>query len=110
MVTTSDATPQRVCPHCATLAFTADRRCPYCRKSYERHPLAGVAAMLLVTAAVVLGGVAYMLTVFGDEVESELDRQVEIVQDDFGRDLRGIQTDIRRELDRRLPQATPPQP
>lgn len=106
MASPSDATPQRVCPHCATLAYTADRRCPYCRRAYRRHPLVAVAAMLLVTAAAVLGGVAYMLTVFGDEVDSELDRQVRTVQDDFSRDVRGLRGDIRRELERRLP-ATP---
>jgi hypothetical protein len=100
---TSPATPQRVCPHCATLAYTADRRCPYCRRAYRRHTLLAVAAMLLVTAAAVLGGVLYMLTAFGDELESELDRQVRTVQDDFGRDVDRLQRDIESELDRRLP-------
>ncbi len=103
MAAAPDATPQRVCPHCATLAYSAERRCPYCRRSYRRHPLVGVAAMLLVTAAAVLGGVAYMLTAFGDELDSELNRQVRTVQDDFGGDVRGLRRDIRRELDRRLP-------
>ena len=105
---TTPATPQRVCPHCATLAYTADRRCPYCRRSYRRHPLVGVALMLLVTAAAVLGGVLYMLMAFGDELESELDRQVTTVQDDFSRDVRGLQRDIEAELDRRLPAAPSP--
>jgi uncharacterized protein YdgA (DUF945 family) len=79
------------------------------------HPARGgrillaVAAMLVVTAAVVLGGVWYMLTVFGDELEEELDRQVETVQRDFDRDVRGLERDIQRrferELDERLPAA-----
>lgn len=60
--------------------------------------------MLLVTAAAVLGGVAFMLTAFGDELDSELDRQVQTVQDDFARDVRGLRGDIRSELDRRLPE------
>jgi hypothetical protein len=102
---TSPATPQRVCQHCATLAYTAERRCPYCRRAYRRHPLAGVAVMLAVTVATVLGGVLYMLTAFGDELESELDRQVMTVQDDFGRDVRRLERDIEAELDRRLPAA-----
>ena len=102
---TSPATPQRVCPHCATLAYTAERRCPYCRRAYRRHPLAGVAAMLAVTAATVLGGVLYMLTAFGDELESELDRQVTTVQDNFGRDVRRLERTLEAELDRRLPAA-----
>ncbi|MBA2517139.1 MAG: hypothetical protein H0V22_07485 [Solirubrobacterales bacterium] len=106
MASTSDATPQRVCPHCATLAYTAERRCPYCRGSYRRHPLVAVAAMLLITAAAVLGGVAYMLSAFAAELDSQLNRQVRTVQDDFSRDVRGLRRDLRRELDRRLP-ATP---
>lgn len=63
--------------------------------------------MLVVTAAVVLGGVWYMLTLFGDELDSQLDREVEAVQRDFDRDVRGLQRDIRRDLDRRLPALTP---
>lgn len=100
---TTPATPQRVCPHCATLAYSSERRCPYCRGSYRRHPLVAVAAMLLVTAAVVLGGIYAMLGAFGDELDSELDRQVRTVQDEFGRDVRGLERSIRRELDQRLP-------
>lgn len=105
MVSPTDATPQRVCPHCSTLAYTAGSRCPYCRRSYTRHPLPMVAAMLLVTAAIVLGGVALMLMAFGAELDSQLDRQVQTVQDDFARDLRGLRRDVRRELEQQLPQA-----
>lgn len=106
--TATAATPQRVCPRCSTLAYTGERRCPYCRGSYRRHPLLATAAMLLVTAALVLGGVAYMLTVAGDEVDSQLERQVRTVQDGFERDVRGLRRDLRRELDRRLPAAPSP--
>ncbi len=101
---TTPETPQRVCPHCATLAYTTERRCPYCRRSYRRHPLMAVAVMLLITAAAVLGGVYAMLGVFGDELDSELDRQVRTVQGDFERDVAGLERSIRRELDRRLPE------
>ncbi|HEX8102473.1 MAG TPA: hypothetical protein VF533_07675 [Solirubrobacteraceae bacterium] len=99
----SAATPQRVCPRCATVAFTAAARCPYCGGSYRRRPLGAVAAMLAVTAAVVLGGVYLMLVQFGDTLDSELDDQVETVQRDFDRQLRGLQREIREELDRRFP-------
>ena len=102
---TQSATPQRVCPHCATVAYTGAGRCPYCRRSYRRRILPAVAAMLLVTAALVLGGVYYLLTEFGDQLDSELDRQVTTVQEDFGRDVEGLERSIRRELDRRLPAA-----
>ena len=63
--------------------------------------------MLVVSAAVVLGGVWYMLTLFGDELDAQLDREVESVQRDFDRDVRGLQRDIRRDLDRRLPAPAP---
>ena len=102
-------TPQRVCPHCATVGYTAERRCPFCRRSYTRHPLAAIAAMLLVTAAVVLGGFASMLVLFGNEAESSLDRRVGTVQSDFGREVDGLERSIQRELDRRLP-ASPTTP
>ena len=72
--------------------------------------LAGVAVMLIVFAAVILGGVYYMLTQFGDELDSELDTQVTTVQRDFDRDVRRLQRNLERELqdelDARLPPAT----
>jgi hypothetical protein len=100
-------TPQRVCPHCARISRATGRRCPYCRGSFRRRVLPAVAAMLAVTAAVILGGFYLMLTAFADELDSRLDRQVENVSEDFDRDLRSIRGDIRRELDRRLPAAEP---
>jgi len=105
MAAPTAAAPQRVCPHCATVAFTAGRRCPYCKRSYTRHVLAGVAAMLLVTAAVVLGGMYVLLLEFGNTLDSELDRQVRTVQGDLDSSIRGLERDLRRELDRRLPAA-----
>lgn len=63
--------------------------------------------MLLVTAAVVLGGVYYLLIEFGKELDSGLDRQVRTVQEGFDDDLRGLQRDLREELDRRLPPTAP---
>lgn len=104
---TPDQVRERVCPHCASLATSAERRCPWCGRSYRRHTLAGVAAMLTVTAAIVLGGVWYMLTLFGEELDSKLDREVNTVQRDFDRSVRDLQLDIRRELDERLPSVTP---
>ena len=72
--------------------------------------LAGVAVMLVLFAVVILGGVYYMLTRFGDELDSELDSQVRTVQRDFDGDVRRLQRDIERELDRRLPPAVTPAP
>ena len=72
--------------------------------------LAGVAVMLVLFAAVILGGVYYMLTEFGDELDSELDSQVRTVRRDFDGDVRHLQRDIRRDLDERLPPAVTPAP
>jgi len=95
--------PQRACPHCARISRATGRACPYCGRSFRRRVLPAVAAMLAVTAAIVLGGVYLMLTAFGDELDSELNRQVETVTEDLDRDIGTIRRDIRRELDRRLP-------
>jgi predicted PurR-regulated permease PerM len=72
--------------------------------------LAGVAVMLILFAVVILGGVWYMLTQFGDELDSELDSQVRTVQRDFERDVEGLQRDIEDELDERLPPVVTPAP
>ena len=71
--------------------------------------LGTVAALLLVQAVLILGGVLYMLNVFGDELDTELDRQVTTVQSDIRGDLedvrRSVIRQLRRELDARLPPA-----
>lgn len=69
--------------------------------------LAGVAVLLVLFAIVILGGVYYMLTEFGDELDAELDSQVRTVQRDFDGDVRRLQRDIEEELDERLPAGVP---
>jgi hypothetical protein len=64
-------------------------------------------AVALVQAALVLGGVAAMLTVFGDELDKTLNRKVDTVQRDLDALFGQVRGDVRRELDRRLPPATP---
>jgi hypothetical protein len=59
---------------------------------------------MLVNAALVLGGVAYMLTVVGDEVDSELDTRVDRVERDLDRSFDDVERSFREELDRRLPE------
>ena len=96
--------PQRVCPHCSTIARTADARCPFCRRAYRRRsPLPVVAVALLLAVAATLGGVALMLQSFGDSLDRELEDQVDVVQRDFDRDVRRLEQRITEELDRRLP-------
>lgn len=100
---------QRVCPHCSTIAVTPERRCPWCRRSYARGSiLPWVAVLALLQTALTVGAVAYMLTVFGDTLETELDDQVEVVQRDFERELDGLDTRVRRELRRELDTRLPP--
>ena len=66
--------PQRVCPHCASIARTADARCPFCRRAYRRRsPLPAYAVGLLLAVATTLGGVALMLQSFGDSLDRELE-------------------------------------
>jgi hypothetical protein len=98
---------QRVCPHCARISYEGGRRCPYCGRGFRRSVLPGMAAMLAVFAAVVLGGVYLMLVSFGDELDEQLDREVERVEREFERNLDRIRRDVREELDRRLPSPTP---
>ena len=103
---------QRVCPHCARISYEDGRRCPYCGRGFRRSVLPAVAAMLTVFAAVVLGGVFLMLVAFGNELDSQLDREVDRVERELERDFDDIQRAVREELDRRLPEtsAQPPQP
>ena len=96
--------PQRVCPHCSSIARTADARCPFCRRAYRRRsPLPAFAVALLLAVAATLGGVSLMLQSFGDSLDRELDEQVDVVQRDFDRDVRRLERKIEDELDRRLP-------
>jgi hypothetical protein len=66
--------------------------------------------MLVVTAAVVLGGVALMFVAAGNELDRRIDRQVERVQDDFGNDVDRLERRIQRQLDERLPATPTPTP
>lgn len=98
---------QRVCPHCARISYDSGRRCPYCGRGFRRSVLPAIALMLVVFAAVVLGGVYLLLVAFGDELDRQLDREVERVEREFERNLDSIRGDVREELDRRLPSPTP---
>ena len=100
---------QKLCPSCSTLAYTGDSRCPWCGAGYRRRVWPGLLALLLVQTALVLGGVGYMLTVFGDELDATLDEQVSEVQRDLDGSFDDVRRSVRQELDRRLPEtATTP--
>jgi hypothetical protein len=99
------APAQRVCPHCARIAHTDTRRCPFCRRSYRRRILPWVALMLVVFAAGILGGVALMLDAFGDRVNTELDTRVSTVQRELEDSIRGIGDDVIAQLEQKLAQS-----
>ena len=98
---------QKLCPSCSTLAYTAEQRCPWCGAGYRRRLWPALLALALVQTALVLGGVAYMLTVLGDELDRTLDAQVSGVQRDLDDSFDDVRRAVREELDRRLPQPAP---
>jgi hypothetical protein len=105
------ATPaQRVCPHCARIAHTDARRCPFCGRGYRRRLLPAIALMLLLFAVAILGGMAAMLAAVSDQVQDEVDRQVRTVQRGIDRSVRSVGNDLARQFDERLRQngLTPP--
>jgi RNA polymerase subunit RPABC4/transcription elongation factor Spt4 len=95
---------QKVCPRCSTVAFTGDGHCPWCGSGYKRRRWPALLALLVVQTALVIGGVAYMLTVAGDELDSRLAEEVSRVERDLDSSFNDVQRSVREELDRRLPQ------
>jgi hypothetical protein len=102
--------PQRVCPHCARVAYATERRCPYCRRRYRRRTLPAIAAMLLLFAAVILGGVYFMLVSAGDRIEDRVDEQLEGAQRDFDRSLDEFGRRTQQELERQAQETPSPTP
>ena len=94
---------QKVCPRCSTLAYTGDRRCPWCGASYKRRAWPALFVLLLVQTAVVLGGVAAMFLVAGNEVDRKLDDEISRVERDLDDSFDEVERSVRQELDRRIP-------
>ncbi len=86
--------PQRVCPHCSTLAATTETHCPWCGRSYRRRVLPGVAALLALTLLLTLAGVGAMLLTFGDQLDRELEDAATTIERDLDRDVRRIERRI----------------
>jgi hypothetical protein len=98
----------RVCPRCSTLAQTDAPTCPVCGASYRRRsPVPALAAVLLVHAALVVGGVVLALAILGREVDRRVDDSVRQVRTEIRDEVDAVVVDVRRqlrrELDRRLP-------
>jgi hypothetical protein len=99
------ATPaQRVCPHCARIAHTDARRCPFCGRGYRRRLLPAMALMLVVFALGILGGMAAMFAAVGNRVQDEVDSRIGTVQRDLDRSVRRVGDDLGDQLDERLRQ------
>ena len=96
---------KKLCPRCSALAYTADRRCPWCGSSYRRRIVPALAALLLLQTALMLGGMVYLAVVAGDEVDTRITREVDGVQRDLDTSFDQVRRDVRRELDARLPPA-----
>jgi hypothetical protein len=94
---------QKLCPRCSALAFTGDRHCPWCGGSYRRRLWPALVATVLVQSLILLGGLAYLGTRAGDELDTRLDREVSRVQRDLDRSFDDVRQSVREELDRRLP-------
>jgi len=95
---------QKLCPRCSSLAYTGDRHCPWCGGSYRRRLWAALAVAVLVQSAILLGGLAYLGSVAGDELDTRLDREVDRVERNLDRSFDDVQLSVREELDRRLPE------
>ena|SRR5215212_593517 len=93
---------QKLCPRCSTLAYTGDRRCPWCGGSYRRRVWPGLLALLVVQTVLVLGGVAAMFVVAAREADDKLDEEVARVQRDLDQRFDTVERTVRQELDRRL--------
>jgi hypothetical protein len=96
---------QKLCPRCSTLAYTSDRRCPWCGSSYKRRIVPALAALLLLQAALILGGMAYLAVVAGDQVDTRIDREVTRFERDLDTSFDQVRREVRQELD-----ALPPAP
>ncbi len=102
--------PQRLCPHCASVAVTAAPKCPWCGRSYRRSSiLPAIVALLLVQSALVIGVVLYALSGTGDSVQTQVDDGIVQIQKEIDRQVDDVDAtvrqELRRELDRRLPVA-----
>jgi RNA polymerase subunit RPABC4/transcription elongation factor Spt4 len=94
---------QKVCPRCSTLAYTGDRHCPWCGRSYRRRGWPALLALLVVQTALILGGVAYMFVVAGEKAETKFDDEVSRVERDIDASYEQVERAVREELDRRIP-------
>ena len=94
---------QRVCPHCSTVAYTTEKRCPWCGGGYTRRLWPALLVVALVQTVVLLGIAGLAAAPIGDEVDRRLDDKIRAVQSDLDDSFDQIRDDVREELDRRIP-------
>jgi RNA polymerase subunit RPABC4/transcription elongation factor Spt4 len=99
---------QKLCPSCSTLSYTGERRCPWCGAGYRRRLWPGLIVLLLVQSALLLGAVAYMLVLVGEDTESQIDSEVERIERNLDESFDDVRRSVREELDRRLPETEVP--
>jgi RNA polymerase subunit RPABC4/transcription elongation factor Spt4 len=99
---------QKVCPSCSTLSYTDERRCPWCGAGYRRRLWPGLAALLLVQALLILGGIAAMAEIASEVAQSRFDKRVDRVERDIDDSFTEVERSFRQELDRRLPEQAAP--
>jgi hypothetical protein len=102
--------PQRLCPHCASVAVTAAPKCPWCGRRYRRSSiLPALVALALVQSALIIGVVLYALSGTGDTVQNQVDDGIVRIEREIDRQVDDVDStvrrELRRELDRRLPAA-----
>src|SRR5918994_1002076 len=92
------APPQRVCPKCARISWATGPQCPYCTAKFRRA--AGVAPWMLVVATlVIVVGFALMFYITVQQVNDRVDE----VNAQIDRSVNQLRTDVRKELDSRIP-------
>ena len=92
------APPQRVCPKCARISWATGPQCPYCTAKFRRAQ--GVAPWMLVVATItLLVGFALMFYITVQQVNDRVDE----VNAQIDRSVNQLRTDVRKELDARIP-------
>src|SRR5688572_11519649 len=92
------APPQRVCPKCARISWATGPQCPYCTARFRRAT--GVAPwMLEVATLVILVGFGLMFLITVNQVNDRVDE----VNRQIDRSVNQLRTDVRKELDARIP-------
>jgi hypothetical protein len=99
---TAVAPPQRVCPECARISWATGPQCPYCTARFRNGR--GIRPwQLALAAAIVLLGTLVMFVIAGRIIEDRVNDRIEEVNRDFDDSLNRFRSDVKKELDARIP-------